>query len=121
MVKMVMVMTMTMVIMMMVTMTTTRLLVEIADTSLLHFFKNPLDSHFYNELRLIALLWYCPGIFAPPIDPVFSSRHCAPALSPITAINVGKFSRAPTRQEKARNVNTNVTESLKCQIVMHQI
>ena len=38
MVKMVMVMTMTMVMMMMVTMTTTTLLVEIADTSLLHFF-----------------------------------------------------------------------------------
>ena len=84
------------------------------------FLRSPWLS-FFNELRLIALLWYCPGIFAHPIDPVSSSRHCAPALSPITAINVGKFSRVPTRQEKARNVNTNVTESLKCQIVMHQI
>ena len=60
-----------------------------------------------------------PGIFAHPIDPVFFSTLCI--SSPITAINVGKFSRALTRQEKARNVNTNVTESLKCQIVMHQI
>ena len=116
-------MTMTMVMMMMVTMTTTRLLVEITDTLLLHLFLNPLDFRFYNELRLIALLWYCPS----------PARHiCTPhpprllldilhRVSPITAINVGKFSRAPTRQEKARNVNTNVTESLKCQIVMHQI
>ena len=107
---------------MMVTMTTTRLLVEIADTSLLHFVWNPFDFPFTTSF--VWLLCYgivpaLPGIFAHPSTPCFFSTLCI--SSPITAINVGKFSRAPTRQEKARNVNTNVTESLKCQIVMHQI
>ena len=61
----------------------------------------------------------CPAYLHTPSTPVFFPTLCTG--SPITAINVGKFSRAPTRREKARNVNANVTESLKCQIVMHQI
>ena len=73
-----------------------------------------------SDCSVMVLSQPCPAYLHTP-STQSSSRHCAPGLSPITAINVGKFSRAPTRQEKARNVNTNVTESLKCQIVMHQI